>query len=689
MSISLMTSGASAVFLWLLVVTTDARAEIRSITIDERQHLAEDARRGAPAYQKLRGRLVGEVDPLEPRNAIIQDIAFAPRNGSGKVEYVTTFTLLMPDDAAKANRVLLVEVPNRGRRLTPFGSDEEALGFLRARLYSVLWVGWQGDLPEQADAARPASSLQLESLRVPRAMARNGAALTGVYLVRVPAGAASGPSGNIMKLDQGAAGPLAYFPATYDTRRAMLTGGAPEGMDGRPIQSRYTIPPSAWEWWNCAANAPGYTAKVPAELCVKRIKGTFSADETYMLVFTARDPLVLGLGLAATRDAVSFFRSAPARANPLANAVDHVIGQGVSQAGNFVKTFIALGFDVDESGRRVWDGANAHIAGRKVPINYRFATPGSSPTLYLPGNEGVLWWSDAQGPDGGRKRSMLNRCQETNSCPRIFETFGGAELWNQRMTSGLVTFDLTRDIALPANVRRYFFPGTTHGGGRGGFPLDSASAADRGPCALAPNPNPQDAQMRALLVALTEWAVRGVEPPASRYPTISRGELVHDTRGIANPTLVYDYGWSFNHSEMSGVISRMPAPIRRVIPALVPQVNADGNEISGAPSVQMRAPLGTYLSWNLYREGVYAGRICSSSGSFVPFAKTRAQRLASGDERPSVEERYGSRAGYLAAVSTAIGRSVRERLLLPEDGARLLEEARAATETGDLSFLPE
>lgn len=677
-----------------------AQAEIRRIAVDKQETLAAEENSNIPAYEKLRGRLFGEVDPLDPHNAIIQDIALAPRNERGKVEYISTFTLFRPIKTEQNNRVLLVEVPNRGGRGTAI-----ALDFLFSRGYSMLLVGWQGDLREKPDATSSSASLQLESLNAPRAGAAGDKSITGPYLIRVPTVSGIGPSGTLMKLDQGRAGPLSYFPASYDTRAATFTGGPAEDRNGRPTGPRYRIPSSDWTWWNCSANAPATTAATPADLCVQRLKGNFEPAQSYTLTFNVRDPLVLGLGLAALRDASSFFRYAAAGThNPLAGRIDHVISQGASQVGGLVRTAIALGFNADEQDRQVWDGANVHVSGRRTPINHRFATPGSSTTLFMPGSEGVLWWGKARNSlRGGPEVSVLDRCSQNNTCPKIFETFGGAELWNQRMTPGLVTLDLQRDIPLPRNVRRYFFPGTSHQEPRGGFQLHSALGADRGDCLLATNPNPKGEQMRALLVALTDWVVKDAAPPPSRYPTLTRHELVRDAPGalralrwsgipqpfeIANPLLVYDYGKDFDYVDMSGVITRMPPSIVKVVPALVPQVDADGNELGGIRSVQMRAPLGTFLSWNLYRDGPYKNRLCSFNGSFIPFAKTQIEQQAAGDPRASIEERYVTRRGYVTAVERAVGQAMEEGFLLPDDASRLIREATEATLDGDLNFLP-
>ena len=711
---------ASAAVLALLAASSASQARVLRIVVDERKAAAEGRSFGqAGAYEYIRGRIFGEVDPKDPRNAIIQDIAFAPRNARGMVEYISTFTLYSPTDLTKGNRVLLAEVPNRGNRTNPIILKADGSPDLDATIlafgYSVISVGWQGDLPEAPSANLPATALKLESALVPRAHNADGSRITGLYLIRVPTLGGEGPDGGgptgvTMALNQGRAGPLSYFPASFDTSKATLTNGPAEDINGKPTGPKETIANTDWTWWNCTTNDAATTAKKSADLCVKLLKGTFDPRMTYTLVFTARDPLVLTLGMAATRDAVSFFRYAThdeaGAPNPLAGGIDHVIGKGDSQTGNFVKSFIGWGFNEDESGRIAWDGANAHIAGRRIPINFRFASSGSSPTLFAPGSEGILWWGSGQDTlHGGVPGSLLDRCTKSKTCPKVFETFGSSEFWNQRITPGLVGTDLKRDIPLPENVRRYYFPGTTHGGGRGGFELGNfpLPASDMRTCTLPQNQNPEKDQMRALFLALTEWVTKNASPPPSRYPELRKSEIVPAEKGqlqfphipgvpmpygIANPLIEYDFGPDFDYREMSGIIRNQPPPIKRVVPALVPQVDSSGNETSGVFSVQHMAPLGTYLGWNTYRAGPYAGQICSLNGGFVPFAKTAADRRAANDPRPSLEERYGSREGYVWAVEKAVKQAVTDRFLLREDGARLIAEAKKSTESGDLAFLP-
>src|SRR6185295_9278708 len=235
--------------------------------------------------------------------------------------------------------------------------------------------------------------------------------------------------------------------------------------------------------------------------------------------------------------------------------------------------------------------------------------------------------------------------------------------------------------------RRYYYPGTTHGGGRGGFQIDAPAA--QGACALPANPNPEADTTRALTAALIEWVVRGTPPPASAYPLVSKGELVPATKAavgfpeipglkfrdnLVNGVLDYDFGPTFVANDLSGVLSLIPPRIKQSLPTYVPRVNADGNETVGVPSVLHQAPLGTYLGWNVTRSGFFKDRGCGFAGGYWPFAKTKADRLAAQDPRPSVEERYGTLDGYVCVVRSAVEHEVASRFLLRSDGDRLIRE---------------
>jgi len=260
------------------------------------------------------------------------------------------------------------------------------------------------------------------------------------------------------------------------------------------------------------------------------------------------------------------------------------------------------------------------------------------------------------------------------------------------MSPGLVGTRADTDIPLPANVRRYYFPGVTHGGGRGGFQVIGRDAAGRG-CALPDNPNSTAEAMRALRRALIDWIVKNAPPPESKYPMLSRGELVppvHTTMGfpvipgaplpdnLINTFYDYDLGPDFLYNDLSGAISIQPPIVKRTIPMLVPKTDADGNEIGGVPSVLHQAPLGTYLGWNVTASGYLKGRGCGFSGGMIPFARTKAEREALSDPRPSLEERYGTHENYVAQVKAAAQSLVQQRFLVQEDADRLVLEADAS-----------
>jgi methyl coenzyme M reductase subunit C len=651
----------AALVTWTIAsLALPAAAQVSRLEVTTRESLDNGRAIGtAGRYEVIRGRVHGELDPLDRHNRIIQDIDLAPRNARGRVEYVATFALAMPAELSRASGVLIYSVVNRGN------GDVE--GTPEGHIYVV--SGWQGDVTPTA---------RNQTIVVPVARKPDGSSITGPVLARF-VNIASGTTTVPLRSGSG------YPHAAADQRNATLTMSSAETIEGKKSGTT-VVPREDWRLADCRT-VPFPGTPDPERLCVRN---GFRPDRLYELVYTARDPLVLGIGAAAVRDLVSFLRYQPASSsNPVAGAVSHVVAIGNSQSGNFIKTFINLGFNEDLSGRIVWDGAFPRIAARQTPLNFRFAIPGGAVDLYEPGSEGVLWWSRHGDPARGQpgEASLLDRCTASRTCPKIVEAFGSAEFWGLRMSPGLIGTDAAADIPLPANVRRYYYPGTTHGGGNGGF-SGAASGTVRG-CSLAANPNPQRDQTRALTAALIDWVVKGTPPPDSRYPLLARGDLVPATGaatgfphipglpsidGLVKPVIQYDFGPEFVTKDLSGVITREPPAIVKVLPAYVPRVDADGNETSGVPSVLHQAPLGTYLGWNVAAQGFFEGQICGYQGGFVPFATTAAERAATGDPRPSLEERYGTHEGYACVVRQAVRKAVAERFLLQDDAERMIAE---------------
>jgi hypothetical protein len=656
----------------LLMCAGFLEARVTRVVVEKRESPALDGKafgRAGP-YEILSGHFFGEIDPKDPHNSIIMDLQFAPRNARGMVEYSATFALSKPVDMSRSNGVLYYSVSNRGRG-APVGFDNGMVNLLS---------GWQGDLLQNPNA---------QSIVVPVARKSDGSPLTGPVIERlidIP------PNTTTMDLRVTGYVGLSYQrPLTLDTTKATLTRRTSQNAAAN------VVPSSDWAFADCTAKPfPG--TPDPVKLCVK---GGFDPASEYVLSYTAQDPLVLGIGFAATRDLNSFLRYADkddtGTPNPLAKQIKWVISRGDSQSGNYIRTFIHLGFNQDESNRIVWDGANPHIAARHLALNFRFAVGGGYAAAMQPGSEGVLWWSDYADRVRHRQTAgLLDRCSATKTCPKIFDTFGALEFWFLRESPDLVGTDAKADIPLPANVRRYFFPGTPHGGGRGGF----SAAAPRPPanCVLPTNPNPESDTMRALTVDLIDWVTKGTEPPPSRYPRLDQKQLAAANKaalgfptipgapspdGLVNVVYDYDFGPDFNYNDESGLISKQPPDVKQIIPTLVPKVDADGNDLGGVPSVLRQAPLGTYLGWNITGTGFDKGKICLLNGSFLPFAKTKAERVALKDPRLSLEERYGTHKAYVDAVKTATEKAVSERFLLREDADRLIAEAAASDVLAD------
>ena len=641
----------------VMLFASSAHAEVVKLVVEKREAFAHQGR----SYEKLTGHFYGELDARNPFNAIITDIEHAPRNARGRVEYSATFTILKPVDMTGATGVLVYEVPNRGRAGIAGGGY---FADFRSQGHVLVASGWQADI---------AAGAGVETMVTPIAKNADGSSITGPVMSRfadMPVGSST------QTIIRGRVTGTAT-PASLDTRQATLTRRASENGSRVPLRA------DEWAFADCATVPfPGTAA--PDKVC---LKGGFDPASLYELTYIAKDPLVHGIGFAATRDLIAFLRHGSA-GNPLGTAVRHTIAQGNSQSGNYLRSMLHLGFNQDEAGRRVFDGMNPNIAARQLAMNIRFSAPSGGAEMFEPGSEGVLWWSDYVDQARGRQAGgLLARCQATETCPRIVETFGSAEFYSLRASPNLVGTRADRDIPLPANVRRYYSPGTRHGGGAGGFNVDVLIDAC---CQLASNPNPSAETNRALMHALVDWVVKDAPPPPSRYPRLDRGDLVPPTQsamgfplipgvslpdGVIVPFHEYDFGPGFKNADVSGVVSLQPPIVRQTLPMLVPRVDADGNELSGVRSVLLEAPLGTYTGWNPSARGFFKGDIQRSSGGFIPFAKTKAQRVASGDPRLSLEERYGSHDAYVARVKAAATRAVAERFLLPDDAERLVAQA--------------
>jgi len=612
-------------------------------------------------YEELTGRAFGELDPGHHNNRNITDIELAPRNARGKAEYIASFRIRKPTDMSLASGVMWHDVPNRGGNVA-LPADSFAAFDMQ------LLSGWQGD-----NAGVNATSIPANASCTPPYVAPCAAPSFPHHYVKTPV--LTGVTGQILGriINRSGLGaqqlnvmgnPIPYFPVDVTNNAgAKLTTHLKETIPG-VVTEGSTIQNSDWKF--CGGGtfaAPTPVTTLPVNIC---LKDGFDATKLYQLVYTVKDPYVLGAGTAAFRDVQSFFKYEKAddfgTPNPVAGKVRWAIIRGVSQSGNFTRHFIHMGMNQDEAGRIVHEGAWPLIAGRRVANNSRWGQPDGVLELYQMGSEGPQWWHEW--PDRVRDlptRGILDRCERTHTCPKIVETFGGAEVFALKMTMSWVGTSADKDIPLPKNVRRYYLPSSTHGGGQG-TTTENPEAPGAVGCpgnnwgkgTLRANPVPSTGLVNRVRVALRDWVMSDTPPPPSQWPTLKpikasdgrdgdRDDDDDDRKGgdrddhkegkkpkwqplLVEPTQaamgfptgvpgipgsifladnfvfpVLDYNWGpqYDHSEASGVPTNIPPPIRHVIKTLVPRVDADGNELGGVPTVQRDAPLGTYLGWNI------------------------------------------------------------------------------------------
>ncbi|HEY8297690.1 MAG TPA: alpha/beta hydrolase domain-containing protein [Candidatus Baltobacteraceae bacterium] len=618
------------------VPATAASAHVDGVDVASRgPYLAGRSFGSAGPYERIVGRMHFADDPRAARNKAIVDLDRAPRDKHGLVESAGDLEILTPRNPAKRNGTVLFEVSNRGGRSLPawfdlasgHGPDDPGDGFLLDAGYTLAWVGWQFDVPRDAKHLR---------LDVP-VVTENGKPITG--LVRDD----DVPSERSSYMDLAHRGHVPYPVVDPNDPANVLT--VRDEVNG----PRIVIPRSAWRF---ATDRPAI-----------RYDAGFTPGKIYELVYRATNPVPVGLGLAAVRDAVSYLKYDPHAIVPAKRAY----GFGISQSGRFLRHFFYQGFNRDERDREVFDAILAHVAGAgRGSFNHRFAQPSrdgpSFSSFFYPTDLPPFTL------DGGIDPAV-----------KIVLTNSSYGYWGRAASLTHTTIDASRDAALSPNVREYLLAGGQHFS----LPIDTG----REPF-LQNQPDILDYRymMRALLVDLDAWVRRGTKPPASRIPTIAAKTLVPLDR-VAFPTIpgvtfpqyyrmVYrvDYGSRF---ASDGIVDNEPPLVGAAYPVLLPQVDADGTDLAGIRLPEIAVPLATYTGWNLRSPSVGApAKTSDFYGSFLPFAQTRARRLATGDPRLSIEERYPSEDVYLALYAAASRILVRQRLVLAADRPALLDRAR-------------
>ena len=669
----------------LLVAASAADARITKIKIvtKESPTFGGYAFKGVGQYEKLVGKAYGELDPNDPKNAGIVDIKLAPRNARGRVEYAVDFYILKPIDLAKGAHKVMYEPPNRGRKThaslnrgagsndpgSTTNQQELANLFLPPRGYTMVWSGW--DFSAGTDSSDYNTTITLPVAKNP-----DGSPITGPSYEYIVSGAASYE--------------LNYPAATLDQSKATLTHRV--RLDDVP----QVVPASGW-----AYDAGGTTIHLMPQ-------GTkFTQGDIYEFSYTAKDPTVNGVGFAAVRDFNAFLRYEKAdeagTPNPMAGDITRIYTEVQSQPGRLLNDFRTLGFNQAENGRIVFDGMLQWIAAADgINMNSRFSQPGRTERnrqdqLYA---EGVFPFANQRlkDPISGKTAGRYDACSKTNTCPLAMEIYSANEYWVKG--ASLFHTDPAGKTDLPDHpmARLYFMSSMQHGTGNG---------TAKGACQQFGNPLDSGPVQRALWEALDQWSTKGVAPPPTSVPRLADGTLVPalpqekvgfpkipgvSYTGLKSTRYLLNYGPDYYKT---GIATVNPPVIKPpmfenpangpIYPTFVPKTDADGNDIAGVRLPDVTAPLATYTGWSL-RAGAQAGDGCEGTGQMVGFARTKAERMATGDPRRSIEERYASGDAYAAAAKKAIDDLVERRLMLQEDAQpgfqRMMRVWQSATTSG-------
>jgi hypothetical protein len=639
-----------------------AEAGVTRLQIDRREPVLGGKPFGAAGpYEKLVGKVHFALDPSLPQNQGIVDLRLAPRNAQGLVEFSADFYLLKPVDPSRGNGRLFYEAGNRGsKRILPVFQNatnsadpataaEFGNGALMQQGFSLLWMGWQWDVPE--------GRMRME---IPIAT-DNGKPITGwVRGNFIPGANATAAS----VADRGHQAYPVLDPASPENRMIMRT---------LPTDVPKEIARSTWRF-----TGPGTVT----------LDRGFEAGLIYDVIYRARDPRVVGVGLAGTRDVVSFFKHATAAAgNPLPG-ITHAIGWGVSQTGRFLRHFVYQGFNEDERGRIVFDGLIDQVGGAgRGSFNHRFGQQSRDQLQHF----NILYpvdmfpFTDAEqlDPETGITDGLLLRATRSGTVPKFFHVLTDSEYFNR--AGSLVHTDVTgtRDVPPPATSRIFLIASAPHI--VGAFPPapfqdpDFVGRADMNTLVYTP-------VIRALFASLDKWITDGVDPPASRYPLLSDGTLTAVDRsgwpsipGYTRPqSPMTTYRLDFGPEWSKGIVTKEPPGIGKPFIGRVPAVDEAGNDRAGIRLPEIAVPLATHTGWNYRRAHIGAAdRLASEIGSYLPLPRSRADRENTGDSRKSIAERYASLEDYLGRISLAAIALVNDRFLLAEDVPAVIERARA------------
>ena len=625
------------------------------------------------SYTQIDGTAYFAVDPLHPANETIADIGLAPRNERGLVEFSADIRILRPADPAKGNGRLLLDVLNRGKALAlrninsapdiaPDVPLDPGNGFLMRQGYTVVWCGWQHDVPDAPGLLR---------IYAPEAV-EDGKPISGRIVVTFQPNAVVESQYLSDRMHR------AYPSDKLEDWESVMTVQDDEDAREQVIPRK--------QWWFARLEEG---RRIP-DPCYVHLEGGFQPGKVYQAIYTTTGAPVVGLGLAATRDIASHLRFEGASGGAGTGELEHAYAFGVSQSGRFLRSFLYHGLNRDEAGRGVFDGFMPHVAGgKRGEFNQRFAQPSSQATRSV---NSLFPFADSpqNDPDTGLTDGLLSRLASQGELPKVMYTYSSSEYWAGHGSLVHTDVEGRQDIGLPEAVRVYAFAGTQHA--LGGLPLTDTDAVDGYRGAHTFNCIEYRGLLRAALLNLDLWVTEGQAPPPSQYPRIADGTGVPPTvagsglevvPGVKLPKPLRKFT-RLDFGPDPGAPTIVPATVGRDYPCLVSQVDADGNEVAGIRLPLVSVPLATHLGWNRRHADIGGeGQTLSTGGSSggtlrgssIPFAATRSEREAAGDPRPSIEERYPSRQEFLSRIEEAARQLVADGYLLEEDVGRLVENA--------------
>jgi hypothetical protein len=649
----------------VLVAAPTSEAAVERVEILVREAFAEGRKFGkVGAYERIKGRLHYALDPADPANRAIVDLGLAPRDEQGLVSFAGDFILLRPLEPDRGNRTLLYEVSNRGGlamlsmfdRATgsnnPRAPEHAGDGLLFEQGYTLLWSAWNWDV-----------------------VAGNGRLMIDLPVAQAESGPLTGPVAAEFVVAQAAqSAPFTwgyakgYTPLDRNDLKATLT------WRDQPDGERHAVPRSAWYFSDFD------TSMKPPQPTRITVDEPFVPGRIYEVVYEARDPRVVGLGLAGIRDAISHFRFDDAEIAP---TIDHTLIFGISQSGRVINHMLWQGFHRDEAERMLFDGALIHVAGAgKGSFNHRFAQTTRHPSqfedLQYPADVFPFTTVPSTDPVTGEQGSMLDLARSTGTIPKLFYTTTSTEYWTR--AASLLHTDVMgeKDVPIAENARLYFLAGAQHG---------NWSWDVRGPYQHCTNALDHRYAMRALLPALQDWMRNGKNPPASVYPRLADGTLgsvagylerFPDIPSMRTPSgnltpYRLDLGKRFAGQ---GIVDVQPAKLGETFVTAVPLVDRDGLDLGGIRLPEIAVPLATHTGWNLRRPETGAPtKLARWSGSMLPFPSTDAIRSATKDPRRSIEQRYPSKEDYARKIKAAADDLVDRRFLLARDRDDITEAA--------------